>query len=392
MLDSNMRNYLLFLLFISISFSKERTLNLKSGDKITGNVISETDTTITLTSRIFGEITINKNDLKKEPVTITLKSGDIIKGLVLEKTTSYFVLQTAFGEVRIESGDVKLIKSQKPDEPEKNSQLTPRSTIFGTRWEKTRDHSSEEWYFSKERLADIWFDPTGYTIEKNKLYFSGISWGFGLTDRIQITSKWVNYFWQDFNIRPKFNLLTTGTVDSQISFAIGGHMHTRGLPGKYKWRGEAEENGSIDLSKGRYVRLGATIDEQYAHGWNDDFTNGDKIWYEFFCALTSSKLRDGGNGRFNITIGTSAVFYPNEDVAPRVYAATDIDVSESIKVMAEVFYDEYYPEVNNFESDTKMKTPFHFDIGFITNKIALDDRLWIGVHFQRPFIHFYWKF
>ena len=60
--------------------------------------------------------------------------------------------------------------------------------------------------------------------------------------------------------------------------------------------------------------------------------------------------------------------------------------------MAEVFYDEYYPEVNNFESDTKMKTPFHFDIGFITNKIALDDRLWIGVHFQRPFIHFYWKF
>ena len=235
--------------------------------------------------------------------------------------------------------------------------------------------------------------PTCYLTSVHYSYFSGISWGFGLTDRVQITSKWVNYFWQDFNIRPKINLLSTGNVDKQISVAGGGHLHTKGLPGKFQWREREGGENTQDDSYGRYVRLGATKDDNYDNGWNDDFfTNGDQIWYELFCAITSSKLRDGGNGRFNTTIGASAVFYPNENVAPRFYVATDIDVSENIKVMGEVFYDEYYPEINNLDNDTKMTTPIHFDIGFITNKIGLDDRLWVGIHFQRPFIHFYWKF
>ena len=60
--------------------------------------------------------------------------------------------------------------------------------------------------------------------------------------------------------------------------------------------------------------------------------------------------------------------------------------------MGEIFYDEYYPELLDREDDVKMTSPVHFDFGFLTNKLGLDDNFWIGLHFQQPFITFYWKF
>ncbi|MBT6158405.1 MAG: hypothetical protein HOH91_00555, partial [Candidatus Marinimicrobia bacterium] len=94
----------------------------------------------------------------------------------------------------------------------------------------------------------------------------------------------------------------------------------------------------------------------------------------------------------NTTIGASAVLYPGEDLAPRIYLATDIDVSKSVKIMGEIFYDPFFPEMINLENDEKLNTPIHFDVGFLTNKLGLNDNLWVGIHFQRPFIAFYWKF
>ena len=192
-----MKTASLILMLSALLAQDLKTLTLKTGDKITGTIVSETETTITIVNPLMGQMTLNKADLKQETVSITLNSGDVVKGIVLEKTSSYFKLESAFGEVTIPTENIKTIGSiKKKDE---NAPLKSKRTLFGTRWEQAGDAGSDEWYFSKERLMDVWFDPTGYTIEKNKLYFSGLSWGFGLTDRIQITSKWTNYFWQDFN-------------------------------------------------------------------------------------------------------------------------------------------------------------------------------------------------
>ena len=124
----------------------------------------------------------------------------------------------------------------------------------------------------------------------------------------------------------------------------------------------------------------------------NDWGDGDRFWGELFAAFTLSKLREGGNGRINTTIGASAVLYPGEDLAPRIYLATDIDVSKSVKIMGEIFYDPFFPEMINLENDEPLNTPIHFDVGFLTNKLGLNDNLWVGIHFQRPFIAFYWKF
>ena len=379
---------ILILVMGALSAQDTRTLTLKSGDKITGQVVEETDTTLTIINPLMGQMVINKSNLKERVISITLKSGDKIGGTFVSRSATEIVVATAFGDVTIPADQVETINDQSSSTP------TVRHTPFGTAI-VSKSTGSDEWFFSNERLMDIWFDPTGYTIGKNKLYMSGLSWGFGLTDKVQITSRWTSYFFNDFNIRPKVTFFKKGTIESETAAAAGIHMHTRGLPGKYKWVDDRYEEDDYTVmnddntSRGGYVRLGSTKDE---HGhYHDGFGEGDKMWFELFGAYTMSKLRSGGDGRMNTTFGASAVMYPGEDIAPRIFAAFDTDVTQSVKVMAEIFFDAYYPEIQNFDSDSKMASSLHFDIGFLTNRISFSEDFWMGFHFQRPFISFYWK-
>ena len=381
--------YLILILVIgALSAQDTRTLTLKSGDKITGQVVEETDTTLTIINPLMGQMVINKSNLKERVISITLKSGDKIGGTFVSRSATEIVVATAFGDVTIPADQVETINDQSSSTP------TIRHTPFGTAI-VSKSTGSDEWFFSNERLMDIWFDPTGYTIGKNKLYMSGLSWGFGLTDKVQITSRWTNYFINDFNIRPKVTFFKKGTIESETAAAAGIHMHTRGLPGKYKWVDDAHEEYNYNTGessrgvRGGYVRLGSRKDAD-GH-YHDSFGEGDKMWFELFGAYTMSKLRSGGDGRMNTTFGASAVMYPGEDIAPRIFAAFDTDVTQSVKVMAEIFYDAYYPEIQNFDSDSKMASSLHFDIGFLTNRISFSEDFWMGFHFQRPFISFYWK-
>ena len=383
--------YLILILVIgALSAQDTRTLTLKSGDKITGQVVEETDTTLTIINPLMGQMVINKSNLKERVISITLKSGDKIGGTFVSRSATEIVVATAFGDVTIPADQVETINDQSSSTP------TIRHTPFGTAI-VSKSTGSDEWFFSNERLMDIWFDPTGYTIGKNKLYMSGLSWGFGLTDKVQITSRWTNYFINDFNIRPKVTFFKKGTIESETAAAAGIHMHTRGLPGKYKWVDDRYEENDYDYNtgesprsvRGGYVRLGSRKDAD-GH-YHDSFGEGDKMWFELFGAYTMSKLRPGGDGRMNTTFGASAVMYPGEDIAPRIFAAFDTDVTQSVKVMAEIFFDAYYPEIQNFDSDSKMASSLHFDIGFLTNRISFSEDFWMGFHFQRPFISFYWK-
>ena len=80
------KTILLMLLFYSgILFAQEKTFYLKSGDKVSGNITAETDSTYAIETT-FGSVTINKKDIKPEEAIIYLKSGDKLKGLILSES------------------------------------------------------------------------------------------------------------------------------------------------------------------------------------------------------------------------------------------------------------------------------------------------------------------
>ena len=376
-----MKKIFFAIFFLSVLSAQDtKTLTLKTGDKITGQVVSETETTITIINPLMGEVAINKSDLKQRLIEVKLNSGDVIKGELISRSNTELMVNTVFGDVSIPTDQVETVNEVGTTVP------TIKHTPFGTTM-VSNEPASDEWFFSKERLMDVWFDPTGYTIGRNKLYLSGLSWGFGLSDKIQITSRWTSYFINDFNLRPKMTFLKKGTIESETAAAMGFHFHTRGLPSKYKWVDDKGWQGQ-DNDRGGYVRLGSKKEDDY---YDDYVGNGDKMWFEVFGAYTVSKLRSAGDGRTNTTFGASATMYPGEDIAPRVFAALDTDVTPNVKVMAEIFYDPYYPKMLNFGNDDKMTMPLHFDIGFLTNKISFSEKFWLGFHFQRPFFAFYWK-
>ena len=365
-----------FILLGSI-FAQEKTFHLKSGDQVTGTIKSQTDSTYVIDT-VFGEITISKKEVKPEEAFIFLKSGDKLRGIIVSESDEGVTVKAQFGEVFISQDKIERIDFK---------------SMGSVRRGFSRPGQSEEgrWYYGDERLIDIYFDPTGYTLGNNVLYLSGLSWGYGLSERVHITSKWGGYFFGDLNFRPKFMLFKSGDLKSEKAMSVGFHYHMRGLPNKY----ELKDSENYDINwyscdttwygnQEEWVRVGS----KYEDGDYDSDPFGEEMWWEFFGAYTVSNLKESGQGRINHTVGASLTSYPGYDLMPRAYYAVSADARRSLKLIFEVFYDPYWTSMLEF-AEEKHISDIDFDFGFI---YAYNEKLRIGIHFQRPFIAFYYKF
>ncbi len=376
------------LIFISIIligsiFAQEKTFHLKSGDTVTGSVKSETDSTYVIDTA-FGEITINKKDVKQEEAFIFLKSGDKLRGIIVSESDEGVTVKAKFGEVFISQDKIERIDFK---------------SMGRARGQFSRPGQVERgrWYYGNERLIDIYFDPTGYVLEENVLYLSGLSWGYGLSEKVHITSKWGGYFFGDLNFRPKFMLFKTGDLKSEKSMSVGFHYHMRGLPDKrelktwdrleeYWWDDETgNEYEDTLITRHEWVKVGSKLENG---NYDNNSFDGGEMWWEVFGAFTVSNLKKSGQGRINHTVGASFTSYPGYDLMPRAYYAVSADARRSLKLIFEVFYDPYWTSMLEF-AEEKHVSDIDFDFGFI---YAYNEKFRIGIHFQRPWIAFYYKF
>ena len=189
-----------FIVIGTLLFSQDtKEFYLKSGDRVSGMITGETDSTYTIETS-FGAVTINKTDIRPDEVLIYLNSGDKVKGVLILESTEGFKITSQFGELFIERNKVGRVE------------FINRPTEVSGETKRPGQDDSGRWYYGNEKLNDIYFDPTGYTLEENVLYFSGLSWGYGLTDKFQIMSKWGGYFFGDLNFRPKYMVFKKGNV------------------------------------------------------------------------------------------------------------------------------------------------------------------------------------
>jgi len=372
-----MKKTILAFLYINIAviFSQDaKEFYLKSGDRVSGTISGETDSTYTLETE-FGTVTLRKTDVQPDEVVIYLNSGDKIKGVLILESTEGFKIKSQLGELFIERNKVDGVE------------FINRPTEISGELKKPGQGDSGRWYYGDERLIDVYFDPTGYTLKQNVLYFSGLSWGYGLTDNFQITSKWGGYFGGDLNFRPKYMVFKKGNVKSEQVFSIGGHFHLRGYPNKW----ELKEYNSENYTWKDWGKVGddCSFEESYGSiniqsGCEDE----EKMWYEVFAAYTVSNLKKSGQGRINHTVGATMTSYPGYDIMPRAYYAVISDARKSLKLIFEVFWDPYWASNLEFDEE-KQVSDVDFDFGFV---YARNENFRIGIHFQRPHIAFYYKF
>jgi hypothetical protein len=414
--------YIPLILTLSITVSlladdtaKEQTIYLKSGDKITG-IIQKVDNQsgeITVLTK-YGSLAFKQDDIMEEIASITLTSGDKLKGRILSKTEQTTDLLTDYGVLSITNSDIARIDYGLIDKNQKIAEIKDKFTL------------------GNERQIDVFYDPTGYTLGKGVLYISGLSWGFGITDRFQITSRWVGYFTGDFNIRPKLQLFHSGTLENEQVFSIGAHFHTRFNSDKYEWIEKTYlfDKGHYDnyinwVSSGEtipvyysgYNKIGTTIDIDNDNSRYDESNNSIETpyintdspkpmeYYEVFAAYTLSKARRGNTGRIAHTFGTIVSKHPRkDDIMYKIYYAGGVDIRKNLIMNYEIYYDPYYVEwwnrtdelfgiYDNLLTTKKPKKPYvspiHFDIGFI---FAIADWLRFGIHFQPYVFGIYFKF
>ncbi len=379
----NLKIIIVSIVLVGTVFAQEKTFHLKSGDTVTGSVKSETDSTYVIDTA-FGEITINKKDVKQEEAFIFLKSGDKLRGIIVSESDEGVTVKAKFGEVFISQDKIERIDFK---------------SMGRARGQFSRPGQVERgrWYYGNERLIDIYFDPTGYVLEENVLYLSGLSWGYGLSEKVHITSKWGGYIWGDLNFRPKFMLFKTGDLKSEKSMSVGFHYHMRGLPDKrelktwdrleeYWWDDETgNEYEDTLITRHEWVKVGSKLENG---NYDNNSFDGGEMWWEVFGAFTVSNLKKSGQGRINHTVGASFTSYPGYDLMPRAYYAVSADARRSLKLIFEVFYDPYWTSMLEF-AEEKHVSDIDFDFGFI---YAYNEKFRIGIHFQRPWIAFYYKF
>ena len=308
---------------------------------------------------------------------ITLQSSEVIQGVITEQRTGFVVVKTPFGELTVPRKKIKSIHYKR-----EKSSVTASS--------KPKNQTVKP----AGELINIWFDPTGHVLSKGELYFSFLSWGYGVTEDFHVTTAWYRYFLGDLNVRGKYQVFDERMEYGKHSLAVGAHLHTGSQPDKYRFETYSQkEHGYYDEStqsfveKERWVPASewVQVGSRYRDGYFQD--DNSQFWSEWFAAYT---LAPTGQD-VNYTLGASFTHYPDEKLMPRLYFAVDANVHENFKIMAEVFYDPYYRPIHyNHDEDNTM--PVFFDVGFLTDRLLRVDNLWLGIHFQKPVITGFYRF
>ena len=416
---------------------ENQSFKLKDGTMINGTVIEENDDTYTIQTK-YGSVTVNKNELVQKEYEINLKSGETFSGMKLSETETFIQLKTKVGVLNIEKTDILDIKEvgevsqteslSGPSESELYF-MNKKSSLFDIFLGSSTPNKDIEFALGEERLIDTFFDPTAYVLDDGTLYLSGLSFAFGLSDKLQISSRWVDYFWGNFNIRPKYMLFHKGNWEQESALAVGGHFHTYWRPNKVVFKSgnidfieESWSNGSTveDTTNkyyGGYFPIGSVI-KQDGDNYDDNYelevdeTEDLSYMFEFFTAYTFSKARKGMKGRISSTVGALFQVPTDGDWPYRIFGSLDLDITSQLKMVGEGFYDPFFIDLiqrNDLEdngpffakhamyevSDTevtkdnfKSNRPIHFDFGFM---YAVNENFRFGIHSQTPIIAFYWK-
>ena len=96
---------LFFIMFISILVSdNSQTFKLQNGTKITGVIISESDSMFEVDTKL-GIIQIFKKDIKKQQCRVFLNDGNILIGHKISSSKEKLILDTDMGIFKINKED-----------------------------------------------------------------------------------------------------------------------------------------------------------------------------------------------------------------------------------------------------------------------------------------------
>ena len=295
-----------------------KRFHLIDGNIIQGEII-KMEGLVCHIETIDGVLYIPTEDVLEETATITKKDDTRYIGPVLRETLEEIVLRSKYGDVVISKRDVK--EMDRYHGGKRVPWLEEKKTFFR----------------GEVILTDIFSDPTAFPLTPNTFYISGLSLGYGFTDRFMVRTRFGSDFQGDLNFMPHFLFYHRQTGASRRAAAVGGHLFNHhpmetvvAKYSKYVYREDSDQK--IFLDKDDSSSVGAVLGNK-----NTDF------YWELYTVLSSRRSMANKRGEVGWHVGakTNSLALQKPDLSDgfkwesfipfRLWAAFEYDLSKSLK-------------------------------------------------------------
>jgi len=349
-----------------------------------------------------GTFNIPADQFLSETAEVKNKKGELFKGVVLGETAEEYIIRTSFGDAVVQKKDIQSMKRY-------------HGGILDRQSEERR-----KFYQSEAQLLNVFMDPTAFPLSGNTFYISGLSVGYGLTDRFMITSKFGSDFNNDLNLHPRMRFYHRKSAEKEVAATWGLGIHrklpNRSVIGKYS---HAINIKSVDNTKTPLNEI-----EDYEIGDVAKDENGAGLYAEAFLVFSSRRVNPTGRGKIGWSMGTkvSNAFVGRDDIIKKVTAGGDsiswstegkysvpfrtwlsleYDLRKDLKFVGSAWVDNGYKTMSfgdtwdDYTDNFALDSPggevsmIDFDFGLL---YAVNESFRVGLHFQQPYIDFYWEF
>ena len=377
----------------------KKRFHFKDGSISEGEITGVDNNLVTLVTE-SGEFKIPKDEFLAETAEITNKKGEKFVGHVLKETQEEFSIRTQYGDAVIHKRNIEKMSRYHGGIRDPQTEMTKR------------------FYIGEASLLSVFLDPTANLLAPNTFYLSGMSLGYGLTDRFMLTTKYASNFNGDLNLHPRLRFRHNKSADKESSMSVGLGFH-RSYPVKStigKYAHAIKVDGKSDTT----INL---VNLEIEDVMKDPNIEENPVYVEAYLVYTSHRTNPTGRGKVGWTVGgkisnafqdniqgylkTGYTFdEENYKIPYRLWASLDYDLRKDLKFVASTWIDNGYRSMDagdafqdyigsddstplSIDSIKGKKSMFDFDFGLL---YAPTDNFRIGVHFQQPFIDFYWEF
>ena len=386
----------------------KKRFHFTDGSVRDGKILSIEDGTVAIKTA-SGTFNIPSDQFLSETAEVKNKKGELFKGVVLGETAEEYIIRTSFGDAVVQKKDIQSMKRY-------------HGGILDRQSEERR-----KFYQSEAQLLSVFMDPTAFPLTGNTFYASGLSVGYGLTDRFMVTTKFGSDFNGDLNLHPRMRFYHRKSAEKEVAAAWGLGIHrkypSKSVIGKYSHAINITDSAGVitplnEMAKDVEDADGLTIDNV---ALKDD---GRRLYTEAFLVFSSRRVNPTGRGKIGWTLGAkvSNAFVGRGDIIKKATAGGDAiawskdskysvpfrtwlsleyDLRKDLKFVGSAWVDNGYKTLSfgdtfdDYTDNFSLDSPggevsmIDFDFGIL---YAVNESFRVGLHFQQPYIDFYWEF
>ena len=376
----------------------KKRFHFSDGSVRDGEIISMESGTVAIKTG-SGTFNIPSDQFLSETAEVKNKKGELFKGVVLGETAEEFIIRTSFGDAVVQKKDIQSMKRY-------------HGGILDRQSEERR-----KFYQSEAQLLNVFMDPTAFPLTGNTFYASGLSVGYGLTDRFMITTKFGSDFNNDLNLHPRMRFYHRKSAEKEVAASWGVGIHrkypSKSVIGKYSHAIDVKDStGTTPLNESDLTIDDVAIEE-----------NGRRLYAEVFLVFSSRRVNPTGRGKIGWSMGAkvSNAFVNRNDIINKVagkntiswsedgkysvpfrtWLSLEYDLRKDLKFVGSAWVDNGYKTMSfsdtweDYSGDFTLDalggevSMIDFDFGIL---YAVNESFRIGLHFQQPYIDFYWEF